>query len=189
MERIEYPDLMVDIETTGLQPSRSAIIQIGAVPFNFHTGDIDAKNMFKVALSMPMKRCWTDNTEKFWKVDNAEVYAQIMASAQPWREGFMSFYRYACLQENARFWCKGLNFDWNFIEEYCRDLDLDMPFNFRQAKDLRSFIAGMNGEALFEDPYVERVGNHHDALSDCLTQLKQLLKTKAETCQSSVVSN
>lgn len=188
MDGITYPDVMVDVETTGLTPHACALIQIGAVPFNYDTGAIDTANMFKISLTMPKTRYWTDDTQRFWMVDNAEVYWQIMEQAQPHREAFLSFHQWAQVRGDVRFWSKGM-LDWNMIESYCKMYDLDMPFNFRQVKDLRSFVAGLYGEAEYREPEVEKVGNHHDALHDALTQLRILFKAKEETCQSRVVTS
>ena len=183
-----YTDVMVDIETTGLQPSAAAIIQIGAVPFNYDTGAIDSKNMFLASLMVPKNRYWCDGTDTFWLGQNLEVYKSIMAVARNPRDVMPEFHAYACALGEVRFWCKGLNFDFPFIESYMLDYGLDMPFNFRTAKDTRSFIAGLYGTAVYEDPVVEVVGDKHNALHDCLTQLRQVFKGKDETCQSVVVT-
>ena len=187
MDELKYPDVMVDVETTGLTPHACALIQIGAVPFNYHTGEIDTTNMFKISLTMPRNRYWTDDTQRFWMVDNAEVYSQIMNEAQPCEAAFRRFHQWACDLGDVRFWSKGM-LDWNMIESYCKSYNLDMPFNFRQVKDMRSFVAGLYGEAEYREPEVEKVGNHHDALHDALTQLRIVFKAKEETCQSVVTS-
>lgn len=175
-----FTDIMVDIETTGLQPHSAAIIQIGAVPFNYETMEIDTANLFKVSLTMPKTRHWTDDTQSFWMGQNREVYMKIMSEAQPWQVGMKAFYDYAVAQGDLNFWCKGLNFDWTFIESYFRTMELPMPFNFRDAIDLRSFCTGVAGQDGWKD--IERgsarVGDHHDALSDCLSQLKLLENVK-----------
>lgn len=187
MEKFDYPDLMVDVETTGLTAHACALIQIGAVPFNYDAGTIDSSNLFKASLTMPRTRYWTDDTQRFWMVDNAEVYWSIMEQAEPHEVAFRRFYDWVCAQGDVRFWSKGM-LDWNMIESYCKMYDLDMPFNFRQVKDMRSFVAGLYGQAEYVEPQVERVGKGHDALSDSLTQLKILFKAKEETCQSVVTS-
>jgi hypothetical protein len=187
MERLTYPDLMVDVETTGLTPHACAIIQIGAVPFNYETGAIDSNNMYKRSLMIPKNRYWTDDTQRFWMVDNAEVYQSIMEQASNPYIAFREFYDWVLGLGEVRFWSKGM-LDWNMIESYCKSYDFDMPFNFRQVKDMRSFIAGLYGDAEYREPVVDKVGNHHDALHDCLTQLKILFKAKEETCQSVVIS-
>lgn len=189
MERIVYTDVMVDVETTGLDPEHAAIIQIGAVPFNFLTEDVESKNMFCQSLTMPPKRFWTSGTDKFWLQDNREVYLSIMEKARPYKQVIDEFYRWACqLDPDVRFWSKG-HLDWSIIESYMLHYGYSMPFNFRQAKDMRSFIAGMNGSPEYHDPEVEKVGDHHNALHDCLTQLKQLFKAKDETCQMITISD
>lgn len=194
MAGLNYPDIMVDIETTGLQPHASAIIQIGAVPFNYDTGEIDTDNMFCMSLSMPKNRYWNSGTENFWLRDNAEVYMQIMEKAQAPDFVIRQFHQW-CIDRltsteegDLRWWSKGW-MDHATVESYFLDANLDMPFNFRQAKDMRSFIAGLNGSAVYVDPEVEKVGTYHNALHDALTQLKQLFKAKEETCQSVVTSD
>jgi hypothetical protein len=178
---------MVDVETTGLTAHACALIQIGAVPFNYETGEIDSSNMFKRSLMIPRNRYWTDDTQTFWMVDNAEVFRGIMEQAQPAEAAFKEFHAWACNLGDVRFWSKGM-LDWNMIDSYCLQYNLPMPFNFRQVKDMRSFIAGLYGTAEYVEPQVEKVGNHHDALHDCLTQLKIVFKAKEETCQSVVTS-
>ena len=193
MERPNYPDIMVDIETTGLQPHASGIIQIGAVPFNYDTEEIDTENMFCMSLTMPKNRYWNSGTETFWLRDNAEVYMDIMSKAQPFEVVIRQFHQWsidrlmATEEGDLRWWSKGW-MDHATVESYFLDANLDMPFNFRQAKDLRSFIAGLYGSAVYTDPEVEKVGTYHNALHDSLTQLKQLFKAKGETCQSVVTS-
>ena len=194
MERANYPDIMVDIETTGLQPQASAIIQIGSVPFNYETGQIDTENMFCMSLTMPKNRYWNSGTDKFWLQDNREVYMKIMSQAQNYRAVITAYYdwvtqRIAATEEgDVRWWSKGW-MDHATAESYFIDAGYDMPFNFRQAKDMRSFIAGLNGDPVYRDPEVETVGDHHNALHDSLTQLRQLFKAKEETCQSVVTSD
>lgn len=188
MEESKYTDCMVDIETTGLDPANAAIIQIGAVPFNYNTGEVDSKNMFVASLTMPRHRFWTSGTQEFWMVDNREVYFSIMEKAEPYKDVMHRFHQWAIGLGSPNWWSKGF-MDWSLIEDYFTNMDLDMPFNFRQAKDMRSFIAGLNGTNIYTDPEVEKVGDHHNALHDCLTQLKQLFKAKDETCQSIIVSD
>ena len=187
MERPQFPDCMVDIETTGLDPEHAAIIQIGAVPFNYETGQVDSENMFCRSLTMPSKRFWTSGTDKFWLEDNREVYMSIVADAQPYQSVVNQFHKYACeLDIGVRFWSKG-HLDWSMIESYMAHAGYSMPFNFRQAKDMRSFIAGLYGDPVYSDPEVERVGDYHNALHDSLTQIRQLFKAKEDTCQSVTV--
>ena len=188
MDTSRFTDCMVDVETTGLDPANAAIIQIGAVPFNYHTGEVDSNNMFCASLIMPKHRFWTSGTQEFWLVDNREVYMKIMETARPYDQVLREFHQWVANLGGVNFWSKGF-FDWAMIEDHYNKLNMDIPFNFRQAKDMRSFIAGLNGTNIYNDPEVEKVGDHHNALHDCLTQLKQLFKAKEETCQSIIVSD
>ena len=141
----QFTDVMIDVETTGLDPCNAAIIQIGAVPFNFYTKEVDAKNMYKRSLTMPKSRFWTSNTQQFWMVDNRELYFKIMETAQNYQAIIHEFHQWSMeLGNSIRWWSKGF-FDWAIVESYFNMENLDMPYNFRQAKDMRSFIAGLNG--------------------------------------------
>jgi 3' exoribonuclease, RNase T-like len=177
MDGIKYPDLMVDVETTGLDPANCAIIQIGAVPFNYQTGEIDSANMYCRSMTMPKNKFWTSGTDKFWLQDNREVYLKIMETAQDPRAVLLDFHSYVLARGDVGMWAKGF-FDWQMIEQHYIGLNMDTPFNFRQAKDMRSFICGLRGETTYYDEEVEKVGDAHNALHDCLTQLKILFKAK-----------
>ena len=82
MEEYVYTDIMVDIETTGLDPDRNAILQIGAIAFEYDTMLVDSKNIFKRSLGIPVRRFWDEDTEYFWKVDNKDVYFEIASCAE-----------------------------------------------------------------------------------------------------------
>lgn len=177
MDSVKYPDLMVDVETTGLDPANCAIIQIGAVPFNYKTGEVDSQNMYCRSLTMPRNKFWTSGTDRFWLQDNLEVYLKIMSTAQDSRAVMLDFQNYVFERGDVNFWSKGF-FDWQMIEQYFLSLNLDMPFNFRQAKDMRSFICGLRNETEYYDEQVEVVGDAHNALHDSLTQIKILFAAK-----------
>lgn len=189
MGKPEFTDIMVDIETTGLQPTRAAIIQLGAVPFNYKTMEIDYVGKYKASLTTPTTRGWTDNTQEFWMGPNREVYKKIMSEARPWRDVMLEFRDYILAKPQMVFWCKGLNFDWSFIHSYYNDLDLPMPFNFKHAKDLRSFISGRYNRSDSYEPEYNRIGNTHDALDDCFSQLNLLSVVKEETCPAPTTSS
>ena len=94
---------------------------------------------------------------------------------------FLDFHGWVRNYDGARFWCKGLNFDWPFLESYFKECNLVMPFDFRQAKDTRSFIAGLQRSGHYDEPDVDHVGSKHDAVNDCLTQILALKKAKNDT--------
>ena len=60
-----YSDVMLDIETTGTQPDRAAIIQIGAVKFNLETGAV-SNHFFNRSMELPPWRAWSEDTRSWW---------------------------------------------------------------------------------------------------------------------------
>ena len=69
-------NLMVDIETTGLDPTKNAIIQIGALPFDLNILAKGRKG-FKMSLTIPSDRKWNNATKKWWKETNLELLNEI----------------------------------------------------------------------------------------------------------------
>ena len=171
-----YTDVMIDIETTGLQPDRNAILQIGAVKFNLETRDVSPE-FFDMSLTMPGFRHWDMGTRQWWSQQPASVYNGIVARAKPYKEVMEELQQWVITTPNLRFWSKPTHFDFMFLSSYFSDCDLANPLNYRTAKDMNSFIQGLYGH----DPVPEEIekgvgqdGAAHNALNDCFYQMKVL---------------
>lgn len=174
-------DMMVDVETTGTNPAHGAMIQLAAIKFNYDTGEIGGT--FNRCLTMPPGRFWDDSTRQWWGQQKPEILQGILARAEDPRavmEEFMRFATDGAPRGGFRFWSKPLSFDWGFVASYCAMYGFPMPFAFWQARDMRSFIAGLRGCPHNVDmDHVTLVGDAHNALYDCALQLKQLFAAKA----------
>jgi len=170
-----FRDCMVDIETTGLSPDRSAMIQIAAVRFDLQTRDVDT-NFFYRALAIPPWRFWDEGTWDWWNKDKADVLRGIIARMEDPKQVISEFSEWVAPggAPGPRFWSKPSHFDFQFIGSYCRDFDVLMPFNFRKAIDMRSFMQGMAYPEAGDDPQIPFSGTAHDALHDALHQIKML---------------
>ena len=79
---------------------------------------------------------------------------------------------------NMTFWGKPTHFDFSFLQSLYADNGLQIPFFYRSANDLNSFARGR----YFPDapPQWEKIiefqGKAHNAMDDCLHQLKVLYK-------------
>lgn len=175
-------DMMVDLETTGKNPVHNGIIQIGAIKFNYRTGEIG--DTFDRCLCLLPNRYWDEDTRQFWMTgENLEVYHSIVARMEPGAAVLFDFARFAL--EGApdggyRFWAKPVHFDWNFVASHFEQIHGHMPFHYRYARDMNSFIAGLRGEAehFSMEAVVPFRGAKHNALHDAAYQVDCLMHAK-----------
>ena len=171
----KYTDVMVDLETTGVTPDESAIIQIAAVRFNVITGEVDGDDMFDRALMIPPKRFWDEGTRDWW-YKMPDILMSIMNRMEDPVVVTRDFFNWARPKDDdrtlLRFWSKPTHFDFMFLQSYSRQFQLNFPFDFRQAQDQNSFVRGL----FFPNPPPELSlnfeGSAHNALFDVLHQIQ-----------------
>lgn len=177
----QMTDMMVDLETTGKGPT-NGIIQLSAVKFNYQTGRVGG--VFDRCPMLLPKRHWDDDTREFWMGRNREVFLQIVGRAEPAAKVFWDFTAFAldgAPYGGYRFWSKPLSFDWPILADHFVQLDAPMPFHYRVARDVNTWIAALRGNP--EHPNMEAVvpfrGDKHNGLHDCAYQIDMLLQAKA----------
>lgn len=173
----QMTDMMVDVETTGLCASTNGIIQIGAVKFNAETRQVGGA--FDRCPSILPKRLWDDSTREFWQVKHKDVYHTIIARQEPYPQVFKDFLHFCGdgkPEGGYRFWAKPLHFDWGFLSDHFEQLGAGMPFHYRTARDMGSYIAGLRGspDHFSMDNVVPFTGSPHNALHDAAWQLDGL---------------
>lgn len=183
---MEFPDVMLDLETTGLGPERNAIIQISAVRFNLHKRTIDT-DFFDRCLMVPENRTWDGSTLEWWR-KMPDVMAKIQARSESDIAGILQDL-ITWTGTDKTFWSKPTHFDHSFISSYFRDYNKWNPFHFRKANDMNTFIRAR----YYPDapPEFERdlpfVGEKHNALFDCLHQIKVLFAAMDNTATSVII--
>lgn len=175
----QMTDVMVDIETTGTNPQYGNIIQIAAVQFNFDTGEIGPA--FDRCLAFAPNRFWSESTRRWWLDQKPGILSGIIDRMED-PGAVMRDYQQFVLNSGRqlRFWSRG-SFDWAFVSSYCEQYELEMPHKFWEARELRSYLAGLRGTA--EEPDMKWCantvkGDAHNALFDVVVQLKQLFSAK-----------
>lgn len=160
--------IMVDIETTGPDSHKAAIIQIAAVKFQLD--EPIKSNHFCRNVSMDgTGRVWEEGTRKFW-ADHGDVLTSIERYAEPAANVLRALSNWA--GDDPVFWAKPTIFDFPFVEQYYYQFNVQSPFSFRRVRDMRSFMAGAGIE---EDPkHIEFTGQKHNALDNALHQVKVL---------------
>lgn len=176
-----FTDVMVDLETTGTLSGHCAIVQFSAVKFNLETGAVGGT--FDRCLTFAPNRFWQEGGRQFWQkmpdvwkgfVERAEDPALVLQAHIDW------IMEDQPQDKGYRFWAKPLSFDWAFVASYYEQYGLPMPYHYRIARDMNSYIAGMRGNAehpgkSHELPFE---GTEHNALWDCFHQIKVLFNAK-----------
>lgn len=180
VDAVEWTDVMVDVETTGLNSHINGIIQLSAIKFN-----LESRKIGPVFDRMPMLlpfRQWDEDTRNFWQVKNRNVYMEIVGRQEPGPQVFLDFYEWVRShpqpENGIRTWMKPTHFDWGFLASHMQQVDRPMPLHYRYARDLNSFMAGLTGKPDHvsvekEVPFPEG-GKEHNALHDNVWQIEQL---------------
>lgn len=165
-------DVMVDIETTGLDVKTNAILQIGAQKFNLHTGETGDK--FVINMSILEGRTWMESTRQWWATQDKAIRDGVFEDPYSPSVAMNAFANWCYPHNSLRFWGKGGHFDYPFIEGYFRELGIPDPFFYRVATDMNSFLRGLHyPNPIPKVPYKD-VGGAHNALSDAINQLSQV---------------
>jgi oligoribonuclease (3'-5' exoribonuclease) len=169
---------MVDIETTGTDPQFGGILQISAIKFNLETGETDSAVFDACPTSVP-NRFWSEGTRNFWS-QRQKVYTGLVARQEPYMKVFQDFADWGARDGALRFWSKPLSFDWPFLASHFGQLGLEMPFHYRYARDVNTYIAACKdrGAEHVDMMWVPSAGQAHNALADCVTQIRQVLAAR-----------
>lgn len=164
-------DIMIDLETFG-KGKNACVVQIGACEFNRHTGEIGKiLDMTVDAESAMESGAEIDASTIYWWLKQSpeaiqSICGPVKTSERRAFEELNVFLKYSDLP----IWSHA-TFDFVIVMETLKRLKIKPLFSFRAARDIRTLtdIAGLT-KSDFEK--TERVGVHHNALSDCLFQVK-----------------
>lgn len=171
-----FSDCVVDIETGGLDPCRSLVLQIGAVKFNRQTREVchDFFNRSLLSSSQP-NRYWDEDTRNFW-LKRKEVLYGLMQQAKDTKLVLEEFRNW--VGPGVKLWAKPSHFEHPFMQSLYKDCGMQIPFFYRDAEDINSFARGRYWPET--PPNWERLipfeGDMHDGLADALHELKVIYK-------------
>jgi len=175
------PDVMVDIETTGVRPDHAAILQIAAVRFDVETFEVDHLDMFNACLTIPADRYWSEDTRDWWLGQKPGVLQDIFDRMEPAEAVMERFYRWSTQHDRPVFWSKPLSFDYPFVASYFARYGWPMPYHHSTARDVRSFCAGVTfPNPPISDKDLEFQGDAHNAIFDVLHQIKYVFRVVQE---------
>jgi DNA polymerase III epsilon subunit-like protein len=164
---------MVDIETSGINPGRHAMIQLSCVPFDLKA-QVICERYFDGYLTMPAWRSFSIDTLNWWLTNNKNVYDHICANQSGIVQNLINFAEFVNSLKSTdvpNFWCRR-PFDWMFVESYFTDFEVPCPFNYKNVIEMTSFLKGTildDCSPLVDIPFE---GEKHHAYWDCRHQIK-----------------
>lgn len=163
---------MVDVESSGTNPDRHGLLQIACVRFNLLTGAVD-QNMFDRSLVIPPWRSWEESTREWWN-RQPDVLMDIMSRAEPHEAVMQDLFAWNAPHSHVRFWSKPLSFDFPFVQSYFKDAGYIMPWHYRTARDLNSWVEARYFPDVVPPVHQSDFGAAHNAKVDCLYQIEFL---------------
>ena len=173
--------LMLDIETASIRQD-AAILSIAIVPFNpmGENAPLDGMNTFHIAIDLTS--CFLEgdhideDTQHWWqRQDPASRIALLKEKKFDVRHAIQEtcFYlSYLAETHELVMYSRGIDFDFPILEHALRKyVDAkELPYKYWNKRDVRTILA----TAGVSKDDVPRVGNAHNALGDCLTQIAQV---------------
>ena len=164
-------EAMLDLETLGKKPG-CIIRSIGIVTFNRNTGEIGDKLYMNIdqASCEAIGLTAEQDTLDWWAKQAAEAQQQLLLDqvgvgyAMLCLESFLKFHNI------EQIWCQGSDFDIPILKEVLDRVGVEVPWKYYNVRDTRTAYDLCN----FNPKHVQRDGTYHNALDDCLHQIKLL---------------
>jgi len=165
---------MVDIETMGTK-SFSSLTSIGAVEFNLETGEVGETFLINIDLksSVDCGLIIDPNTVMWWLSQDKESQNRLMVDCKSLPQSLAEFRSFFIGREGYNVWGNSARFDMGLLENAYNTIGEKIPWSYRNERCVRT-LSGM-----FPDikEGVKFTGIKHDALDDCLHQIKYCHET------------
>lgn len=183
---MKHLDLMLDLETYGKGPL-AAIAQISAVPFS-RTRDLNTIIPFNsfISLAENEKRGLKadDDTLAWWASQDEAAIKMVIerahASTTTLEEALYAFSSYinqlkaTYNVDSVLVWGNGSVFDNRILSTAYNMCGIPVPWKYNADRDLRTLIDVGESIGLYPKK-LPFVGMQHNAIDDCLHQIKQVL--------------
>ena len=166
---------MLDLETLSTRPD-SVIVTMGAVKFDPFGDDTNSRTETEIKMNTFYRRIDPDSyswdahidqgTLEWWAKQDEQALKEMSdpEDRHPIADVMRDFYKWA--GKPKRVWANGAAFDSVIVENACRALERDFPWEYWQVGDSRTIMRMVD---------VERTkANLHHALWDCYTQVVDL---------------
>mgnify|MGYP001212003498 CR=1 FL=1 len=162
-------DVMIDLETMGVG-NNAAIVSIAAVRFDIQTGKTYEFFEVNVDLNSSLNKGFkvSGSTILWWLSQSAEARGSlVLAPSINIEEALTKFAEF--LRPDDILWSNGLRFDIALLDDAYQLLNMKIPWDFHNERDVRTLVAFAPG---IKDRCIKENKNEkHIALNDCLLQI------------------
>ena len=164
--------LMIDLETLGSK-SNSVILSIGAVEFNLDTGETGRTFYQNISIQSCLDHGLKIEGENvlWWFTQSDAARLALATDIKPLGESLYLFRKFIETLgiDNLMVWGNGSRFDLGVLHDaYSAVKSQQVPWQFRNERDVRTHIM----DHLDIKDNTIREGVEHNALDDCLHQIK-----------------
>lgn len=161
---------MVDLETLATTAD-AAIVSIGAVKFDLSSDKVSDEGFYasiSIESNMDYGRKISETTLQWWfkqaaeNPKSVEVFHEKKQGIDDALEAFAEWVD----RPDYQIWCNGANFDEPILAHAFTQCRMPIPWQFWNVRCVRTY-KNLPGA---KDVVIPRVGVHHNALSDALTQ-------------------
>lgn len=163
---------MIDIETLDTT-TNSVILSIAAVKFNMNDDLIETfyQNVTpQSCIKLGMTN--SEDTVRWWSERPKSAQESVLVDQISIKEALIDLTEFTTegVHRKAEFWAHGIMFDYGNLENAMTRCGLQHPWEYYQISDTRTLFKACK----LDWKNYPRVGTHHNALDDCLTQIKAL---------------
>lgn len=167
-------ELMLDLETLGTKPG-SPITEIGMVVFDAATGAVTAEFFCKLGVTeqLQLGAHIAPDTVAWWEKTNPTKLLEMSNDVTPVLPELRRLVDFCVTHDAAgcdRVWAQGQDFDFPLLGWLMARFGIETPWDFWKHRDTRTAFDVYG----FDYRNAPRVGDHHNALDDCLTQVMHL---------------
>ena len=173
-------NLMLDLETASTRPD-AAILSIAIVPFNPDpAGPAPEVSSYYEVISL--NSCFIEgdhfdrDTQEWWMRQDAAAKMEIInREGHPVRKVIRNVYchlAYLAEQYELVVWSQGIDFDFPILEHAFKKYEGkdELPYKYWNKRDTRTILKWCG----VDYRNIERTGTAHNALDDCMTQIKNV---------------
>lgn len=161
-------DVMIDIETldTG---NNAAVLSIGAVYFDRKTGKTGEQFYCRISMDDALSHgSLSDDTLEWWNRQPDEARIEAFGGKERINDAAERLIGF--IKPDSQAWGNGSVFDITILENWFRSVGKKAPWDFWNVRDVRTIESWFD---INKRDFV-RDGTHHNALDDCLFQIKYM---------------